>query len=135
MTPERDAPARVHGAVPVTKAGEGPVPTRWRPVLGAVVDALVRRDYGLRAGIDGVAPVSADSAEHIRRYIEDYGATLVPLPQEAWDTSVCSWTGHHWDVMVDLWTEEEGSSDLVLQMRVVEQDEGYLAEVHMVYVP
>ncbi len=130
-------PAGARGTVPVVKdnEAEGPVPTVWRPTLAAVVDALVRHDYALADNIDGVAPVSAETAEHVRSYIEDYGATLVRLPQDAWGTSVCSWTGHHWDVMVDLWTEEEGPSDLVLQLRVAEQDDGYRAEVHMVYVP
>jgi len=127
----------VHDTVPVVKdgGGEGPVPTIWRPALTAVVDAFVRQDYALQDGVAGIAPVSADTTDHIRSYIEDYGAILAPLPPQAWDTSACIWTGHHWDVMVDLWTEEEGSSDLVLQLHVVEQDGAYLAEIHMVYVP
>lgn len=43
--------------------------------------------------------------------------------------------GDHWDALIDLWTEEEGSSDLVMQVRVSEVDSEFLVAVHMVYVP
>ena len=36
---------------------------------------------------------------------------------------------------VDLYTEEEDASDLVLHVRVAEEGEGYAFEVHLVYVP
>lgn len=114
---------------------EGPIPLAWRATLKTIVDAFVRQDYGLKDGIPGVAPVLEETAAQIRDYIEEYGEQLVELPPEAWDTSVCIWSGNHWDVLVDLWTEEEGSSDLVLQVHVFEADRGYLLNVHMVYVP
>lgn len=114
---------------------EGPIPTAWRPTLESIVDAFARHDYGLADGVPGVRPLSTDSASHIRGAIEDYGATLVPLPPASWTTSVCIWMGGHWDALVDLWTEEEGSSDLVLQGRVEEADDGFDITVHMVYVP
>jgi len=82
-----------------------------------------------------VAPVSDDTAAHIRDYVQDYGATLAALPEAPWETSVCMWAGNHWNVVVDLWTEEEGRSDLVLQLRVRENRVGEIVEVHMVYVP
>jgi hypothetical protein len=43
--------------------------------------------------------------------------------------------GDHWDALIDLWTEEEGSSDLVLQVHVSEVDSEFLVTVNMVYVP
>lgn len=114
---------------------ERPIPSAWRPVLCSIVDAFVRHDYGLADGITDVAPVSEETAAHIRQYIGDYGASLVTLPETSWDTSVCIWMGNHWDALVDLWTEEEGRSDLVLRVQVSEADGGYLVEVYMVYVP
>jgi len=126
----------VQHTVPVSRNEvEGPVPTRWRPTLATIVAAFVRHDYGLQDGIDGVAPVSAETAGHVRDYVEDYGETLVALPEASWDSSVCIWYGKHWDAMVDLWTEGEGRSDLVLSVRVYPRGEDYLIEVDMVYVP
>lgn len=112
-----------------------PIPSAWRPVIKRIVDALARHDNRLGAGIPGVAPVSDETAAHIRDTVEDYGETLVPLPDDSWNTSVCMWTGHHWDVLVDLWTVGEGGSDLVLELKVVEGGDGYMVEIHMVYVP
>jgi len=123
--------------VPVIKdsEAEGPIPSAWRPILTSIVDAFARHDYRLANGISGVAPVSEETAAHIREYIKDYGATLVTLPQESWNTSVCIWMGDHWDALIDLWTEEEGASDLVLQVQVMEMSGEYVVTVYMVYVP
>jgi len=114
---------------------EGPIPSPWRPVLASIVEAFARHDYRLATGIPGAAPVSEETAAHIREYIKDYGATLVALPQESWNTSVCIWMGDHWDALIDLWTEQEGASDLVLQVQVAEIGGEYVVTVYMVYVP
>lgn len=123
--------------IPVTKDSEnaGPIPSAWRPTLKNIVDAFVRHDYRLADGIAGVAPVSEETATQIRTYIQEYGAKLVPLPHESWDSSVCIWMVDHWDALIDLWTEEEGSSDLVLQVHVSELGGEPVVTVHMVYVP
>lgn len=114
---------------------ERPVPSAWRPTLTSIVDAFVQGDYRLARGIPDVAPVSEETAAQIQEYIDEYGETLVALPRAAWETSTCIWMEDHWDALVDLWTEEEGSSDLVLQVRVAEADGHYLVTVHMVCVP
>lgn len=126
-----------HNQVPVTKDAdnEGPIPSAWRPILKNIADAFARKDYLLKDGISGVAPVSGETAEQVREYIQDYGATLVELPPQSWDTSVCIWMGDHWDALIDLWTEDEGQSDLVLEVKVSEAGSGYLVAVYMVYVP
>jgi hypothetical protein len=43
--------------------------------------------------------------------------------------------GQHWDILVDLWTAEEGRSDLVLGGKVVEGSAGPRLTIDMVYVP
>lgn len=123
--------------VPVSKnsGSEGPIPSAWRPILKNIVDAFVRHDYCLAEGVIGVAPVPEKTATQIRNYIQDYGAKLVALPQASWDTSVCIWMEDHWDALIDLWTVEEGSSDLVLQVHVSEVDSEHVMTVYMVYVP
>lgn len=111
------------------------VPTAWRYVLRSIADALAKQDYRLVGRIPGVDPVSSELAEHIRNSVHDYGATLVELSDQTWESSVCMWYGTHWDVLVDLWTIEEGRSDLVLNARVIETPSGFRYTVHMVYVP
>ena len=116
-------------------AQERPIPTAWRPVFCDIVSAFVERDYRLKAGVAGVEAVSEDTAAHIQNYIQNYGAILVELPEETWDSSVCIWSGNHWDVLVDLWTQAEGRSDLVLSARVTDIKSGFAFKIHMVYVP
>jgi hypothetical protein len=130
-------PDKINDEVPVIKdtENEGPIPSVWRPILKNIVDAFVKEDYLLAGGISGVAPVSEETAAQVRDYIHDYGAKLVELPQQSWDTSACIWTGDHWDALIDLWTEDEGRSDLVLEVDVSEVGADYLVTVYMVYVP
>lgn len=114
---------------------ELPIPTAWRPVICRVVDAFVRHDYQLNAGVPGVAPVSTKTAEHIKSYIQDYGAELIALPEETWASSVCIWQGDRWDALIDLWSLSEGRSDLVLSLQVSEAEGGFEFVVYMIYVP
>lgn len=114
---------------------ERPVASAWRPTFREVVRAFVEGDFGLSRGIPSVAPISSSTAKHIEAYVLDYGETLAELPEEAWETSVSLWMGTHWAVLVDLWTVESGSSDMVLDARVSEAEGGFLVEIHLVYVP
>lgn len=129
--------AECGGEVRVVKDAEnqGPVPSAWRAMLTEIVAAFVRKDYRLSTGIPGVAPVLSATAEQIQNYIRGYGATLIDLPESAWNTSVCIWADDRWDVLVDLSTQEEGRSDLVLQVHILETNGSYIAHVYMVYVP
>ena len=123
--------------VPVAKEaeGEGPVPSVWRATFSAIVCALSERDYSLARGIPGVLPVADGTARQVQAYIADYGETLVALPDWTWDTSVCVWVDPHWDVLVDLYTEAGGPSDMVLHSTVREAANGFTYEVYLVYVP
>jgi hypothetical protein len=112
-----------------------PIAGSWRPMLRDVVRRLVAGDYRLEEGVSGVEPVSSKTAEHIRSAIADYGATLVDLPPDSWQTSVAQWYGTHWDILLDLWTAEEGRSDLVLFGKMVETQAGPRFTIHMAYVP
>jgi hypothetical protein len=123
--------------VPVLKdlTKEHRVPSLWRPALIEIVEALVERDYGVKRGVLGVEPVSDQTARHMESYIQDYGEELTSLPAETWTSSVCQWMDGHWEVLVDLWTRNEGRSDMVLSLRVSEHEAGYCYHIHMVYVP
>ncbi|MBN6110699.1 DUF7668 domain-containing protein [Xanthomonas bonasiae] len=110
-----------------------PVPNHWRQTFREVVAAFVAADYHF-GEIPGVEPISTETATQIQRYICDHGATLTALPDETWESSVCIWTGSHWDTLIDLWTQEEGRSDLVLHAHVTDAP-AFSVKVHLVYVP
>jgi hypothetical protein len=115
---------------------EGSVPEVWRSTLRAIVDSLVRRDAVLADGLPAVDAVSVAETQIFLQAVADYGdVTLIPLPDEAWDTSVTRWCGDRWSCLVDLWTEDEGRSDLVLDVDVFEYGSEYRFRVHLVYVP
>ena len=94
---------------------ERSVASDWRSTFKEIVSALAAGDYLLGTKTSNVSEISQETARQIQEYIKDYGETLIPLPDDAWTTSVSIWMGSHWDVFVDLWTEESGPSDMVLQ--------------------
>jgi hypothetical protein len=123
-------------ALPIKdEEAEQPIPLAWRPTLREIVRAFTLGDYRLACGVAGVDPVSAEQAEQFRDYVVEYGATLVELPDDTWETSVAQWYDPHWDFLVDLWTASEGCSDLVLSGSVVETADGYRFTLRLVYVP
>jgi len=116
-------------------AEQQPIPLEWRSVFCRIADALAAGNYSFDPAIPSVAPVSGSTVSQIRDYVQDYGAKLVALPDETWESSVCIRNGDHWDALVDLWTQEEGRSDLVLHAHVVPTGSAFVVEVHAVYVP
>ena len=112
-----------------------PIPTAWRPVFCAIVAAFAKGDYLLGEGIREVTPLSPECAAAIERSIVGYGARLDELPEATWNSSVCMWYGGYWDTLVDLWTLEEGASDLTLCSRVTEQASRFSFAITGVYVP
>jgi hypothetical protein len=123
--------------VPVEKDPDNQrqIPSAWRTTLSAIVNAIRDSDFQLARGIAGVPPVADRTAKAIKENIEDYGARLTTLPDETWETSACQWMGSYWDVLVDLFTEEEGASDLVLSVRVREAGTGFSYDVLSIHVP
>jgi hypothetical protein len=117
---------------PYEPTEQQPVPEHWRQALTRVAEAIASGDFGALSGVPGVEPVSEATAAQINAYVSGYPATLVHLPIESWDTSVCIFNGSEWEVLVDLWTQEEGRSDLVLHAYV---GQGNVVRVHAVYVP
>jgi hypothetical protein len=114
---------------------ELPIPHVWRPIFKNIVKAFVNKDYTLSLGVNNVNPVSDKTAEQIQEYIEDYGEELVDLPEETWDTSLYICYGDYWNVLIDLFTKNEGLSDLVLNAEVRGKDNNYVVDINLVYVP
>ncbi len=92
-----------------------PIPEELRDVFVRIADAFVAGDYSLRAaGIAGVEPIDVDTAEYIDGCIAAYGDSLAPLNPAVWERSCYGWSGEHWEMLVDLTTQHEQVSDLVL---------------------
>ena len=113
---------------------EAPVPTAWRPGLTSLANSLLDNQPSLEDGLLKLRPLQSGDQKRLDANIADYGCTLISLPDKSWDHSICCWTGDFWEVLVDLFSEEEGRSDLVLHVRVFDHDE-LVVELHDVYVP
>jgi hypothetical protein len=133
MEPARRMSKQVSVAKDLDK--QRPVPSAWRRTLSAIVEAIRENDFQLARRIADVPTLPEKTAKAIEGNIKGYGARLVSLPEEAWTTSACQWMGSYWDLLVDLFTEKEGASDLVLSVRVRESSVGYSFEVLSVHVP
>lgn len=85
-----------------------------------VVDHLIRGDY---AAVEVLTAGQRLNAGEIERAITDYGRRLVPPPADAGPRSVVEIEGskpERWSVYVDLWTSEEGRSDLTLELTLTD---------------
>jgi hypothetical protein len=111
-----------------------PIPSMWRQTISEVVDAFRRGNFQL-TGVASVRQLSTEDAARIARNLEGYGAQLTSLPQEAWETSACQWMRGYWDALIDLYTVEQGASDLALSVRVYEVAQGHEFQVESVHVP
>lgn len=112
-----------------------PIAGSWRPIFREVVKALAKGDFELSQGVPGVEPVDPGIASQNRDYVRDYGEVLVELPEETWDTSCAQWMGPYWEVLIDLYTEGERASDLVLTGHMNELNGKPHFTVGFIYVP
>ncbi len=124
-------------SVPILKDenDERPIPTAWRKTLADIVEAFKNGDFKLGCGVAGVQPISAKDATRIAGNIAAYGDQLTSLPEETWRTSVHRWVRGYWELLIDLFTVDEGESDLVMFVRVYEDGPSYRFEVQSVHVP
>ncbi len=112
------------------------IPLEWRPMIRDIVKAFTKGDYRLSVPVPGVLPIDPGTSAQIQEYIEEYSEELIELPDETWETSVAQYQGSkRWEFLVDLWTAESGSSDMVLHGEVEEGANGPTLKVGLVYVP
>jgi hypothetical protein len=123
--------------VPVTKNEdeELPVPTEWRNPLTDIVECLASGEFNKLSSLPAVTLEGGWGWQDIETYVRAYGRKLTSLPEESWRTSIYLWMGGYWDVLVDLFTVEEGSSDLVLFVRVHPKEDSYIFQIDSVHVP
>lgn len=93
-----------------------------RAMVGELVDDLVAGRYARLAG--------RVSEAQLRRVVDWYGATLVPLPASAWNhVDVYLRSEDELAVDVPLWCAEDGRSDLLLSLTAAQRDGVYALEV------
>lgn len=111
-----------------------PIPSVWKGTLILIVEAIKLNNYEELNSASNVRTIQKLDVDRINENIEDYGCQLISLPESTWQTSVCQWQCEYWDVLVDLYTVEEGESDLSLSVRVLEKKHEFEFEVISVHV-
>src|SRR5688572_25062299 len=89
-----------------------------------LVDDLVAGAYAKVAN-DG--RIGRLTVPELQRAIAEYGRTLVPLPDQAFDLAdvyPIDRSPGEWAIDLPLWTKEEGRSDLTLSLTVKEHPMG-----------
>lgn len=96
-----------------------------RAAVVLVADLLVRGDY---ATVERMTDGRRLSGADLERAVREYGRTLAPLPQEALTSldvdEVLGSEPARYAVVIDLWTQEEGRSDLSLELELEERSNG-----------
>ena len=100
-----------------------------------MVDFLVRKEYELAVER---CSTSRLSSEVLRDVVADYGRRLVSPPSEAYrDLDAIALKGtpvQTWSVAVPLWSEEEGRSDLTLELTIALSSSGARVEIDDLHV-
>jgi hypothetical protein len=112
------------------------VPARLIPTLRELVRELAVGNY---AGLVADGRAGRLTAEELRQAVARYGRRLVELPDEAFDARFArampiEGETELWAVDIDLWTAEEGSSDLTLQTLVRLTPQGVSAHISDLHV-
>ncbi len=104
-------------------------------LVARIIVLLVTKEYGRIAELTGGIRMTA---EEIDRAISDYGRTLVNLPENADQLldviRVDGTTREQYSVRMPLWTEQEGRSDLTLDLMITANGDQLVVELHDIHV-
>ena len=123
-------------SVPYDSQLQSLIPNIWRSTIVQIIEAFKDKDFARLNTIPNVEFIDVEYAAEITKNIDHYGAHLISLPKESWNSSVCLYMeDHRWDAIIDLFTEEEGRSDLIIDLRIYMRNDHYLYEIIDIYVP
>ena len=78
------------------------------------------------------------NATEIAKIVAGYGKKLVVLPEDGFHlmnvVEVKNTNPKRWSVQIPLWTQEEGRSDLTLEMTVIDQKKDFSIELDNIHV-
>ena len=105
-------------------------------VTRRIVEWLVEGNY---QAIERYSKGIRCSAEEIAEAIDEYGRQLMMPPESTFDDldviEVENAVPRTWSVIIDLWTKEEGRSDLSLELTLMDKgNEELAAEVDNIHV-
>ncbi|MFW1644768.1 DUF7668 domain-containing protein [Acinetobacter guillouiae] len=122
--------------VPYDQEFQSPIPTIWRDTIILIVDAFKDKDFARLNTIPNVELIDLEYASELVEYIVDYGAHLISLPKDTWNTSVCLYMeDEFWKAIIDLFTAEEGCSDLILDLHIFKKQNQFEFQINGIYVP
>ena len=102
--------------------GEHKLPLNWQKRFAEIVARLVEGDFAFGPDMDDIEPFSSAEKDRFVQNVQAYGDRLIHLDQAVWRSSIYAWANGHWAVLVDLTTENEPVSDLVLHARIIDDD-------------
>lgn len=110
--------------------------SRLRQTVARLMGFLARRDY---PAFCGSARRSRLTSQEVDAAVRGYGRTVIAPPADAFGLlDVVAVTGSvppRWSVVVPLWTEQEGRSDLSLEITVEDADgPDYVVEIEDLHV-
>jgi len=111
------------------------VPSEWREVLKGLGDFFAINEPLLQGTKISVAPIDAETIKINRGNIENYPDAIGPQTDKTWNTSICTWTGSDWAILLDLITAKGETSDLVLHCKIREAGNQYIIYAGLVFVP
>lgn len=104
-------------------------------IVKSIVRLLVEKNY---EEVIRSCSTSRLSALDLRNAIRDYGRTLTMPPDRVFETLdvlvVESDETPTWYVPIDLWTAEEGRSDLTLELTMMKAEDRWLVELDDLHV-
>lgn len=108
---------------------------RLRQPLREIMGLLVARKYAeLEALTNGVRL----SASEMAQAVGDYGRQLVMPPEKAFElldaVEIRNMQSPRWSITMPLWTQEEGQSDLALELTLIDQLQLFDFEINDIHV-
>ncbi len=100
-----------------------------------VIELLVQKKFSEIVNLTGGTRLDATS---IHNALSDYGRTLVMPPDDAYKNmdviAIKDATPPRWSVRMNLWTVEEGMSDLSIELTVTESGDDFAIELDDIQV-
>ena len=111
------------------------VPTEWRASLKNLADFFTIKNPLTSETKISFGPIDKDTIKINRRNLKDYPDSIGQLTSKTWQTSIYTWTGSYWALLVDLINSKGETSDLVMHVKIREAGEHYIIEAGLIYVP
>ena len=111
------------------------MPDQLHEAVSVIHNLLVRAEYAQLEKLTGGVRLHA---EEIKKAVIDYGRILITPPISAFELmdviKVRNAEPPKWTITMPLWTQEEGRSDLSMELTITEQKDGYKIELDDLHV-